>query len=969
MKPARFLHCLMVSSILSVSTSVATAQSLASGSQDTSEMMAWIEAMKERPRGPFRRVRWYCNDGSIKPPRPYACSNHGGGIQHGEWSFQAEVLRSNGFPVANLLAEVTPDQLVGSPEKASLLRSILLERFLIEYDQGWIFRKARSYRGALQSEDEANGAHRILRAVLNDPKYLNRNFVVARTAVRYLPTRSHVNRLTWVRGEVSRLARRNPRFMDLRNKVHGMPDRNDARRVREFAALKVRSKAARKAYYKVADAIEAAFSTNIPQAISQTAARLPKSERRASLQRIAKKLRTGSTYRRISLYSQAMAMLRDIMPQLNLEGRVSAMQLSLNIEAQMLLASEKLQSATKHKSRSAQLILALNIANAMYGQGLISNAERNELRHARKLAMRPRSAWRHYQYELDVLSRVPLWAATRLNYFFGPEIAHLSQVEPLYQHFIPDQLRSGTIQPYVALLTGLQKDAYAIAGVSHQLFGKKISSGLRALNPGLARGGLFDQAKLYRTKPYTGIFMVPETIAELPPVGGLITQSEGNALSHVQLLARNLGIPNVVANDEVLAELKQHQDKDVVLAVSPSGIVHIDHDSTQWDGVFSKRIKRKFVLDVSKVDLKVNTLLPLSQVRAKDSGVTVGPKAGKLGELRHHFPQKVSNAIVIPFGIYAQVLKKPAYASGPPMDKWLAQQYSRLGNLKRTMEPQAFQRYRAAFLRRVREWFAQLTLEPALITQLQQMMDKEFGYEGTYGVFVRSDTNVEDLPGFNGAGLNKTVFNVVGFYKTVDAIKKVWASPFSERAFTWRHELVDKPELVYTSVLLHKAVAADKSGVLVGQDVRDGNRAIITVVAAEGVGGGVQGELTETLKIHLKTGSYRRESTALARKKMLLKRRGGVSTVSANGYERLLKPSEVKQLIDLVNVLPSKMPAYKTAVADIEFGFKQGQLQLFQIRPLVKNKHAAKNAYLRKLDRQLAKSRNTSVDLGKVPPQ
>ncbi|NKB89260.1 MAG: hypothetical protein GKS06_13665 [Acidobacteria bacterium] len=37
--------------------------------------------MKERDRGPFERLRWFCADGTILPPRPYACREHGGGLQ------------------------------------------------------------------------------------------------------------------------------------------------------------------------------------------------------------------------------------------------------------------------------------------------------------------------------------------------------------------------------------------------------------------------------------------------------------------------------------------------------------------------------------------------------------------------------------------------------------------------------------------------------------------------------------------------------------------------------------------------------------------------------------------------------------------------------------------------------------------------------------------------------------------------
>ena len=43
-------------------------------------------------------------------------------------------------------------------------------------------------------------------------------------------------------------------------------------------------------------------------------------------------------------------------------------------------------------------------------------------------------------------------------------------------------------------------------------------------------------------------------------------------------------------------------------------------------------------------------------------------------------------------------------------------------------------------------------------------------------MFVRSSTNSEDLPGFNGAGLYDTLPNVVGKKAIGEALKGVWAS-------------------------------------------------------------------------------------------------------------------------------------------------------------------------------------------------
>jgi hypothetical protein len=113
-----------------------------------SELRAWIEEFKAAPRGPFERIRWFCKDGTVHPPKAYACKSHGGGIQHGELNQRAKSLRAGGYDVANVLASLDPKQFAGSGADLFALEQILLERFLIGHDDGWIFRGARSYRGA-----------------------------------------------------------------------------------------------------------------------------------------------------------------------------------------------------------------------------------------------------------------------------------------------------------------------------------------------------------------------------------------------------------------------------------------------------------------------------------------------------------------------------------------------------------------------------------------------------------------------------------------------------------------------------------------------------------------------------------------------------------------------------------------------------------------------------------------------------
>ena len=90
---------------------------------------ASIEAMKRAPRGPFSRIRWFCEDGEILPPKPYACSSHGGGVQHGQLSEPAEELRLAGYQVANVFAAIDASEFFATTRWRENLGLVLLERF------------------------------------------------------------------------------------------------------------------------------------------------------------------------------------------------------------------------------------------------------------------------------------------------------------------------------------------------------------------------------------------------------------------------------------------------------------------------------------------------------------------------------------------------------------------------------------------------------------------------------------------------------------------------------------------------------------------------------------------------------------------------------------------------------------------------------------------------------------------------
>jgi len=277
-----------------------------------------------------------------------------------------------------------------------------------------------------------------------------------------------------------------------------------------------------------------------------------------------------------------------------------------------------------------------------------------------------------------------------------------------------------------------------------------------------------------------------------------------------------------------------------------------------------------------------------------------------------------------------------------------------------------------AFRAELYDTIAATPITPALRAALRFGLASVFAPGDIPGLYIRSDTNVEDLPGFTGAGLNLTLPNVVGFETLLEGIKRVWASPFTARAFAWRQSLMPEPEHVYTSVLLLQSVAVDVSGVMVTRDIDTGDAATLSIAVNEGPGGAVDGQAGESLRVPLDGSSIRVLSTAPAPTRRAMLPEGGVQNVPASGRDALLTEAELAQLREFARNLPQSFPsivnaAGEPAPADVEFGFENGQLRLFQIRPFLDSATARGSDYLLRMDAALAEADDRIVDLTGAP--
>ena len=947
---------------------------------ESARFRGWIQEMKGQARGPFAGVRWYCADGAVLEPVAFGCEQHGGGAQHGHWSDRTLRIRAAGYPIANVLAQLKPDAVIGPGADPDFLTLLLLEKFLVAADDGWILREAQFYRGAFQDYNERDSAAVILRTLLAQPDPLP--FAVLREAARLLPHGAESAAITRLRGLAATLAEQDPRFQTLRSKIHSMPDAADAQRVRAYAAAPQREPALQAAlqadFAALAGMIDQVNDrTALPVALRALSRREREPAQRERFATLAADLeRGGDAERRFRLGAEVLVLIRERLPGMpTAELRLAALDVSLAAETAVFTASREVLQALPGASRARRIAWLGVAARSVYGLGLLNARELAEIEQAVARLAEGKVRLDMYRGELQALGHAATWPEQRLVYHFGNAIDRLTPIEPLAAGYVADRLRGSAMLFYSNVLESLAQDADRLSEMRHSLFGQP-SAGLRRVNPGMARGVLRTAADLAHGDAGApmGIYLVPETTADLPAVAGILTAAEGNALSHVQLLARNLGIPNVVVSRPLLPALEAWRGRSIVVTASSGGVVRIEADGPAWDALLGSRQgaqAQPIHVDLARLDLTRRTLVPTTQLRAVDSGRIAGPKAAQVGELTHHFPAHVSLGLAIPFGMYRAMLDRPVAPGKRSMFEWLRAEYSALA-VRKGLDPQYYAQRMPALLAYVRQWLQSAELGPAFRETLRNDMHDLFGMAGTYGVFVRSDTNVEDLPGFTGAGLNLTVPNVVGLDAVIAAIQQVWASPSTERAFGWRQGLMDLPEHVYASVLLHRSVAADKSGVMVTANLDTGARDEITVVTNTGVAGGVDGQAAETLVISLETGAERLRASATARTRRVLSAEGGARQVASDAPEFVLSPDEIRQLVAFVRAFPKDYPGLqdehgRAAPADIEFGFVAGHLMLLQIRPFVQSAQVSQNQYLMDLDAGLRKTGGRWLDLDAVP--
>jgi hypothetical protein len=417
---------------------------------------------------------------------------------------------------------------------------------------------------------------------------------------------------------------------------------------------------------------------------------------------------------------------------------------------------------------------------------------------------------------------------------------------------------------------------------------------------------------------FNEILVLNEVPVTLPPVAGIIVTKPSTPLSHINLLAKGWGVPNVyIKNAQEL--LKQYDGWWVAFEARRDTYTIKRADQSQLKE-YERRLSERLDVMKPRSNLSVKRLATLREQHARDT-TAYGGKSANLGEVMNARLAGISvpEGFTIPFYYYDQFIK----------ENNLEEPLSEMMNDQRFVHDPAYRRERLTMMR---ERLQQGKVNEALRAEVLRRVAAEFAGKG---LFVRSSSNSEDLPNFSGAGLYTTVPNVRDGQHLIEAIKTVWASLWNFEAYEARERAGVDHMKIFMAVLIQEGINSESSGVMITTDPYDrDNKGAIYISAKRGLGiKVVEGKkVAEQIIFRPRTNAVsvltRSEEDSL----LTFDKQGGVVEIPITGERAVLTDEVVRRL---VRAATSIKRVFAGRDQDIEWAYSGGQIYIVQSRPFI----------------------------------
>ena len=402
--------------------------------------------------------------------------------------------------------------------------------------------------------------------------------------------------------------------------------------------------------------------------------------------------------------------------------------------------------------------------------------------------------------------------------------------------------------PQQALAQRLQRKKHPLAARVTSAQDLTVEGEVEVYHPGLTAGRLrviHDEELDSFESQDDEILLLPALPDHLPAAAAIITAIPQTPLAHLNLLARNRGIPNLyaqaVVHEERLLKLAQ-KGQTVVLRASGDSlqIEAIDEASYRRWKAQARSPRTKFA---SPAAHKLPYSLPIVSPKTPLSPQALHRRAAQIGGKAQGFFHLVGAGVDMPqpaLALTTRAFHEHTQALQPQIKKLLAHPEFQASARVRRLLLEGEKNFLKSQLPSARAWvkafkaqhpspsilgdvlargglqklIRRASIPADTLQKLRQTLESRFGeLSPQQGLRFRSSSNVEDIEGFNGAGLYRSS---TGFLHAESlphpkdkkrtlawALKRTWASYWSWEAFEERRRFGVEHSNGAMGVLVH----------------------------------------------------------------------------------------------------------------------------------------------------------------------
>ncbi|MCR8842299.1 phosphoenolpyruvate synthase [Paenibacillus sp. SC116] len=202
-----------------------------------------------------------------------------------------------------------------------------------------------------------------------------------------------------------------------------------------------------------------------------------------------------------------------------------------------------------------------------------------------------------------------------------------------------------------------------------------------------------------------------------------------------------------------------------------------------------------------------------------------------------------------------------------------------------------------------------------------------------YRYAVRSSATAEDLPTASFAGQQDTFLNIKGEQQLLDAIRRCWASLFSERAIVYRIKNGYDHQAVQLAVVIQQMIEPDVSGVMFTADPVTGNRTITSIDASFGLGEALVSGIVNPDLYQVRKGEIVKKQVANKQKAVRPLTEGGTVVEAISAKKQNLQALSDEEIMALTQ-MGERIQAHYGTEQDIEWCLVNRQFYIVQARPI-----------------------------------